>query len=185
MYLEHIVYSTAIAIIVGLVAQRFTGRDHSWVIIASAYAPDIDVVGSVGLSLLFGISLPYAIQATFPLHSLLHTLAALIVYAAIIAILLRPYKIPILEGACYGAIGYGSHLLEDVLVYTTGYPVLWPISSRDIGFGIFGPYHRDFFGIANTYVLLIGIALVLTALTVRIAYEGTTWIKVLFSFHGE
>jgi hypothetical protein len=41
---EHLIYSTAIAIIAGMIWYKHTGRDPSWIIIASAYAPDFDIV---------------------------------------------------------------------------------------------------------------------------------------------
>ena len=43
MLFEHWIYSIAIAIIVGMIYYRFTGRDYSWIIIASAYIPDSDM----------------------------------------------------------------------------------------------------------------------------------------------
>lgn len=43
MLLEHWIYSTAIAIIAGMIHFKRTGRDYSWIIIASSYAPDLDM----------------------------------------------------------------------------------------------------------------------------------------------
>lgn len=44
MLFEHLIYSIAIAIIAGMLWYKRTGRDPSWIIIASAYAPDFDIV---------------------------------------------------------------------------------------------------------------------------------------------
>ena len=44
MLLEHLVYSTAIAIVLGTLYRRYTGRDHAWLVVASAYVPDLDIV---------------------------------------------------------------------------------------------------------------------------------------------
>ena len=44
MILEHLVYSIAIAIIFGLIYKRITGRESSWIIVLSAYAPDVDII---------------------------------------------------------------------------------------------------------------------------------------------
>jgi hypothetical protein len=41
---EHLIYSTDIAIIAGMLWYRRTGRDSSWIIIVSAFAPDFDIV---------------------------------------------------------------------------------------------------------------------------------------------
>ncbi len=40
---EHWIYSTAIAIIAGMIHFKKTGRDYSWIVIASALAPDLDM----------------------------------------------------------------------------------------------------------------------------------------------
>jgi hypothetical protein len=42
VYIEHIIYSAALAVIVGMIFSRYTGRDPSWIIIALAFVPDID-----------------------------------------------------------------------------------------------------------------------------------------------
>jgi hypothetical protein len=47
MLFEHWIYSTAIAIIAGMIYYRCTGRDYSWIIIVSAYVPDIDLIANV------------------------------------------------------------------------------------------------------------------------------------------
>ena len=44
MLFEHLIYSTAIAIAAGMVYYRSVGWDYSWIIIASAFAPDIDTI---------------------------------------------------------------------------------------------------------------------------------------------
>ena len=44
MLFEHLIYSTAIAIIAGMLWYKYTGRDPSWIIIASAFAPDFNIV---------------------------------------------------------------------------------------------------------------------------------------------
>ncbi len=47
MLFEHRIYSTAIAIIFGMIYYKFTGREYSWIIVASAYAPDVDIAADV------------------------------------------------------------------------------------------------------------------------------------------
>ncbi len=44
MIIEHLVYSIAIAIIFGMIYRRFTGRESSWIIVLSAYTPDVDII---------------------------------------------------------------------------------------------------------------------------------------------
>ena len=43
MIFEHWIYSVAIAVVFGMFYYRLTGRDYSWIIILSAYAPDVDL----------------------------------------------------------------------------------------------------------------------------------------------
>ena len=52
MLIEHPVYSLAIAVIFGMVYRKHTGREMSWIIVLSAYAPDLDVVATYALSAL-------------------------------------------------------------------------------------------------------------------------------------
>jgi hypothetical protein len=54
--ISHLIYAIAIAMIVGMAYYKYTGRDHSWIIIASAYAPDLDAFTNTFLNKL-GIDL--------------------------------------------------------------------------------------------------------------------------------
>ena len=44
MLFEHWIYSAAIALLIGMVYFKFTGREYAWLIVASAYVPDVDVM---------------------------------------------------------------------------------------------------------------------------------------------
>ena len=80
-------------------------------------------------------------------------------------------------------IGFGAHLVEDALVYTVAYPFLWPFSSVDLVWGLLPNrvseenYFRDFFGIANTEVLIVGMLFLLVAIIIRTYDEGPSWIR--------
>ena len=88
MLFEHLIYSTAIAIVVGMIYYRSVGRDYSWIIIASAYAPDIDMIvdpllRKMGISLMIN---------GFPIaHGNFHNIAILIVYSVSVGISFAPY----------------------------------------------------------------------------------------------
>lgn len=43
MLLEHLINSTAIAMIAGMLHYRYSSKDYSWIII-SAFVPDIDLI---------------------------------------------------------------------------------------------------------------------------------------------
>jgi len=46
MIAEHIIYSAALAILVGMVFYLSTGRDPSWILLVCAWAPDLDEIAN-------------------------------------------------------------------------------------------------------------------------------------------
>lgn len=111
-------------------------------------------------------------------------LLVLLVYAVSVALLLHPIGIKLTDSFLFAGIGFAAHMFEDALVFNPAYPFLWPISSQRLGIGIFN-YSRDWFGIANEEVLIIGIIAVALCAILRTAYEGTDWIKrwLLINYH--
>ena len=99
------------------------------------------------------------------------------------AFLLHPFSIRFFEAFFFAVIGFGAHLFEDALVYDPGYRFLWPFSSKALGLGLLPNmlseenYFRDFFGIANTDVLIVGMVFFLVAIIIRTYVEGSTWIR--------
>ena len=181
MIIEHIFYSGALAILVGMVFYRYTGRDSSWIIILCAFAPDLDwLVGSVlhrlGIRLLFfGSSIQ---RGTF------HNIAAMVIFGIAVAFLFYPLGIKFFDALFFSLMGFGAHLFEDALVYSQGYQFLWPFSSKVLGLGILPHtmneenYVRDFFHIANTEVLIIGLLLLIVAILIRTWYErSSSWLR--------
>jgi hypothetical protein len=173
MLFEHWIYSTAIAILVGMVYYKFTGRDYLWIIIASAYAPDIDMIADAALK---KIGITVLIYGSPISHGDFHNIAVLLVYALLIALLLHPIGIRLVDSFTFASIGFAAHMFEDALIANPAYPFLWPISSQRLGIGIFN-YSRDWYGVANEEVLIIGIIAVVFCAMIRTAYEGTGWIK--------
>jgi hypothetical protein len=175
MLFEHWIYSIAIAILVGMLYYRFNGRDYSWIIIASAYSPDVDIIADAVLKKLGITVLIYGSPIS---HGDFHNLAVLLVYAVSVALLLHPIGIRLVDSFFFASIGFAAHMLEDALIANPAYPFLWPISSQSFGIGIFNN-SCDFHGIANKEVLIIGIIAVVFCALLRTAYEGTGWIKRL------
>lgn len=180
MLAEHLVYSAAIAVIAGMLFYRYTGRDSSWIIILCTYFPDLDKIGdrilnSLGFTVLF--------EGHTVHHGTFHTIAAMLVFGVIIAFLLHPLGIRFFDGFVFTIIGFGAHLLEDALVYPSNYMYLWPLSREKLGlnwFPIAGAeesYHADFFHIANTEVLFIGLIILCIAILVRTRFEGPGWLR--------
>jgi hypothetical protein len=177
---EHIIYSTALAIIVGMLYYRYTGRDHSWIIILCAWIPDVDIIaksalGKMGFIVLFDGQ---------PIHhGTFHTVAMMVIFAMIVAFLLHPFGIRFIDSFFFAAVGFGAHLFEDALVYKVGYMYLWPFITENLGIGILPNiiseenYIRDFFRVANTEVLIIGIVFLIIAMIIRTYVEGNSWIR--------
>lgn len=173
MLFEHWIYSTAIAIIVGMVYYKFIGRDYAWIIIASAYAPDVDMIADTVLK---KVGITVLIHGNPISHGDFHNIAVLLVYAVSVALLLHPIGIRLVDSFFFASIGFAAHMFEDALIANPAYPFLWPLSIQKFGIGIFN-YSRDWFGIANEGVLVIGLILVILAAILRTAYEGKGWIK--------
>ncbi|MBN1195496.1 MAG: metal-dependent hydrolase [Methanomicrobiaceae archaeon] len=176
MLIEHILYSTAVAIPVGMISLRLTGRDPSWIIILCAWAPDIDQVLYPLSYRLLGVSM--IVNGHTLRHGDLHTLGALLVFSVLFALVLRmyPFSIRYGDGMLFSGIGYAVHLLGDALVYNPAYPFFWPLSESRLGLGVVF-YVRDFFGIADSRVLVVGLLLCALAVLVRTAVDGRGWTR--------
>jgi membrane-bound metal-dependent hydrolase YbcI (DUF457 family) len=107
----------------------------------------------------------------------------MIIFAVILAFILHPFGIRYFDTVLFTIIGIGSHLFEDALVYPANYMYLWPFSHEKMGLawlpisGSEESYSATFFRIANTEVLLIGVALLIIAILIRTRFEGPGWIR--------
>lgn len=181
MIIEHIFYSSALAILVGMVFYRYTGRDLSWIIIICAWVPDLDgitnpILNHLGIRLILNGQLIH--------HGTFHNIAFMVIFSITAAFLLHPLGIKFFDSFFFSIIGFGAHLFEDALVYKAGYPFLWPFSFKPLGIGLLpniineDNYIKDFFGIANYEVLIIGLLLFLVAILIRTYFEqSTSWIR--------
>jgi membrane-bound metal-dependent hydrolase YbcI (DUF457 family) len=171
VYIDHIVYSAALAVIVGLFFSLFTRRDPSWIIIAVAFVPDLDLALEE-IHVWNGIVFPILFR-----HGDLHNILFLVVLSLLLAAFLLFVGIRFIDGLICSAIGIAAHLFEDALVFNPAYAFLWPITTQIFGIGIMQET-RDFFGIASSTVLLIGIILLAGAVLLRTLVEGTGWWRV-------
>jgi hypothetical protein len=163
MLSEHIFYSGAIAILIGLIFYRYTGRDSSWIIILCAWAPDLDL---------------------FFDHGAFHNIAIMIIFGIIMAYILQSFGIKFFDAFFFSVIGFGAHLLEDAAVFDVSYAYLWPFSTNTSGLELLpgvissrGRYIANFFRIANTEVLIIGLVFLVLAIIIRTYFEGPSWIR--------
>jgi membrane-bound metal-dependent hydrolase YbcI (DUF457 family) len=165
---EHLIYSTAIAIIAGMLWYKRTGRDPSWIIIASAYAPDIDVVAG---ELLKKLDLNILIDGATIKHGDFHNIAFLLLFATAAALVLKLAGMRFWDSFLFAGVGFGAHMFEDALVFKPFYAFFWPISGQKFGIGLLD-YKPDLYGIANTDVLIVGVILIVLCGGIRAFYEG-------------
>ncbi len=159
---------------------KYTGRDHSWIIIICAWIPDFDIIAK---SVLNKLGFVVLFEGEPIHHGTFHTVAMMVIFAILMAFLLHPFGIRFVDSLFFSTIGFGAHLFEDALVYKVGYMYLWPFSSQILGLGLLPNiineenYLKDFFRVANTEVLIIGILVLIVAMIIRTYVEGTTWIR--------
>ena len=168
--IEHLIYSAALAVIVGMIFVRLTGRDPSWIIIAVAFVPDIDI-GFQALGKIPGITLPFIVQ-----HGDFHNILILIFFSIIIALAASAINMRTLDAFVCAAIGIGAHLFEDALIDNPAYRFFWPLSSQKFGIGILT--ETPDLVIANSEVLLIGLLLLFGVIYLRTLIEGKEWWKI-------
>jgi len=181
MIIEHIIYSSGLAILVGMVFYKYTVRDNSWIIIVCALIPDLDQIANPVLHRL-GIRL--LLDGSPIQHGTFHNIAFMVMFGITVAFLLHPLGLKFFDLLFFSIIGFGAHLFEDALVYNPGYRFLWPFSSEILGLGLLPNmineehYFTDFFRIANTEVLLIGLFLLFVAILIRTYFErSSAWIR--------
>jgi membrane-bound metal-dependent hydrolase YbcI (DUF457 family) len=177
MLAEHLVYTAAVAVIAGMLFLRYTGRDTSWIIILASYAPDLDTVAN---RVLDRAGFTVLLEGHIIEHGTFHNVAAMIIFAVVIAFLLHPIGIRFRDSFLFTITGFGAHLFEDALVFPSGYMYLWPFSPEKYGLGwlpLSGGYSADFFHIANAEVLFTGLVLLFIAILIRTRFEGTGWIR--------
>jgi len=90
MIFEHSIYSGALAILVGMVFYQYTGRDHSWIIVVCAWAPD--VVGII-IPLFNNLGFTLFYWWYYILNPVLHSVAMMVIFGIIVACLLQQFSI--------------------------------------------------------------------------------------------
>jgi membrane-bound metal-dependent hydrolase YbcI (DUF457 family) len=172
MYFEHIIYSAAIAIIVGLIFLRYTGRDQAWVIIPISLLPDIDHINNIIWD--FGL-LPVP-QKLVPFLDigLLHNLMGVAIISVFVVAILSLVKMRFTDAIIYSVIGLTAHLFEDYLVYPATYHFLYPLNSVSYGLNAI-PEKVDLI-IASSQVLIVGLALLAFALCLRYYLTSNGWL---------
>jgi hypothetical protein len=180
MLIEHLIYSTALAIFIGMIHYRCFNRDYSWIIIVSAYVPDLDVISD---SLLKKMGITVLIYGHTIVHGYFHNIAILTLYAIFVAFLLHPFGFKFVDSIFFAGMGFAAHLFEDALVFKDGYYYFWPLMPQHLGIGLFN-YTPNFYGFADKEVLIIGLILLVSSAILRTAYEGTRWFANYLPMSG-
>jgi membrane-bound metal-dependent hydrolase YbcI (DUF457 family) len=178
MFAEHVIYNLALAIVLTFFVQREFAGWGTLIIVISGCVPDID-----GIFDLVQNHLVYTTGQLLPRmteHSRdFHSLGALVVYAVLAGIFfMYVFRLKFSAVALFAGIGYGAHIFEDALVYNPSSAIFWPISPDPAGIGVFSDYSRNFLGIANTEVLIIGLALLTGAVLVSVFFRKTAWVEI-------
>ena len=170
MFIEHLIYSAALAVIVGMFFSRFKGTDPSWIIIAVAFVPDIDFVLQE-LRKIPGITLPFVVR-----HGDFHNIMALIFFSLVIAAAASTIGMWFPDAFVCAVIGIAAHFFEDALI-ADPVPLFLAVffgqfrdwcHDRDTGYS-WGCEQR---GACDWYPALI------RTLCVRTLVEGRGWWKV-------
>jgi hypothetical protein len=170
MLSEHLVYSLAIGLAFGAVYQRLTGRNYWWIILASAFIPDLDLIADAALTKL-GITV--LVFGTPIAHGHFHNILVMLFYAIAMAFLLHPLGIRLMDSFIFALVGFAAHMFEDALIANPAYPFLYPLTTHRFGIGFFN-YRADILGIADKEVLISGIAL-LIMIMVSLLLMSSRW----------
>lgn len=178
MYIEHVCFNLALAILVTLLlADQKNAGWYTAVILVSGCVPDIDGIFSLIQSppVFTGGIIP---GMAFHLRYF-HSIGILCIYAVLVAGVLAYYhRLDFQIIALFAGTGFGAHLLEDAIVYNPASAVFWPVSSQEVGIGIFPLYSRDFLSIANAEVFSIGILLLVLMVSSSILLKKTGWASL-------
>ena len=169
MWTEHLLYSAAIAILVGMVLKHYKINDISWILVPMAAVPDIDYPIS-HLMTFVGLRYPYIWN-----HGDFHNLIGMLVLPSIITIYLYRKKIGdflLIWIMC--TFGFALHLLEDMFVYDDIYSVLYPIKTNVYGWNIVPESGSLIIG--GQGVFTVGFIFLAAVILIRVAFTGDDWI---------
>ena len=171
MFLEHLVFTAALAVVFGYFYKKYTGRDPMWIMVVGAFLPDTDFVFQCITLPLSGVS-----SLLFIPHGEFHNIFMLVIISAIFAYFIeKEFKLKFIDAFIYCGIGFGAHIFEDALVFD-GYQEFAPINFNTDLWGVFHNYSPTFYGLFNPYIMGIALCLLGIATIIRCYYEGTEWL---------
>jgi membrane-bound metal-dependent hydrolase YbcI (DUF457 family) len=171
MYLEHIVYSLAIGIVAVMLLKPREAGWCTFIFVISGCIPDVDGIFDL---MRYPPDFTSGLIPTMVEHSrYFHTTGALLMYAILTGIFLARWRsLTFAECVFFAGTGFATHLVEDALVYNPSSAAFWPISAQEVGIGLL-PHSRDFFKIANTEVLAIGLVFLILVIVSTVFLKKT------------
>lgn len=174
MLIEHLLYAIALAIILGMIYERYTDINPAWIIVLVAFLPDSDYVVREGLELVFPA------KRALIQHGDFHNIVMLLVFTVFVGYLISRISHIKLDDAMFCVfIGVLLHFVCDAFVYTMSYPFFAPISSisAEVGFFIAKENVRiGMFPIVSTNIFTSGILVLTAAVAIRIYIQGFGWL---------
>jgi hypothetical protein len=122
-----------------MIWYKRTGRDPSWIIIASAFAPDFDLVAG---ELFKKLDLNILINGAPIMHGDFHNIAFLLLFACAAALVLRLVGMKFGDSFLFAGIGVGAHMHDNQCLSCHGYRYLWPGKTQRWGIGMNNPIHE-------------------------------------------
>jgi membrane-bound metal-dependent hydrolase YbcI (DUF457 family) len=117
----------------GMIYFKKTGRDYSWIIIASALAPDLDIFAE---DIFNKFDIGVLLNGNPIKHGDFHNILVLLLFAGFVGLLLKMIGLKFIDSFILAGIGFGAHIFEDILVYNPGYAFFWPLSKHVFGIGL-------------------------------------------------
>jgi hypothetical protein len=183
MLLEHIFYNLFIAILISIIYDKYIGktlvghnffgyafRNPAWLIVVFSFILDIDLLlqnihyyitlyfGNIPIHILFNIY-----------HGDFHNLLLILILAIVFGYMYSDfYKESFMGGFICIFIAGLAHLIEDYCVYDNIYYLLVPFSNQS--FHTWNLIHetRNFYGIGDFNIFVIGIILVILGVILKI-----------------
>jgi hypothetical protein len=174
LLIEHLLYATALAIILGMIYERYTDTNPAWIIVLVAFLPDSDYAVREGLEIIF----PHT-RALIQ-HGDFHNIVMLLVFTVFIGYLIsRVTKVKLDDAMLCVFLGVLLHFLCDAFVYTISYPFFAPISSISAEVGFFVAKENvkiGSFPIVSTNIFASGLVVLAIAVAFRVHVQGLGWL---------
>lgn len=171
MLFEHLLYSAAVALVIGILFLKYTNKDPSWIIVLMTIAPDADLVFQyimIYCKDTFGI-----ISPMFIYHGNFHNIFSMIVLSLIASVIFWKFGINFIHAYICSLLGFICHFCEDFVVYPPAYAYFYPFGATEYGINLI-PETRNLY-VAGSEVLVVGIFLYIMAVMIKLYYSNGNW----------